>query len=499
MKKISLLVVGVSLCFGHQALAVDFVRKNASTPEGQADVQALNVALKKMRELGCADPTSWYYQGAIHALPDKVENNTLCPQYVSYQTDLLTAWNNCTHDQAQIGQISPVEKLHFLLWHRLYISYFEKIVRKYSGKADFALPYWDYTDTNYRVMPALLRDKGTSLYEAARLPALNEGYAVGKAPSEDPKKRSEVDQALNLSDLMETRTFDVFSNNINNAPHGFMHDYIGGGFDDYEVYNPIYQKTMDGGLMSWVPSAGFDPVFWMHHAQIDRIWESWSYSEYGKKAPEKELINTPWPYVFFDGDGKKHSYTVAEAYKAAYNVNYAYDNLISVSTQSKDASHLAQSKPMPIPASKALKMVPVWTKSFNASSEQSELVLKPAALDRKSSKRLLIEAEPKSIVMQIDVSFDAKPNDFYLVYIKYPDGRLDKAGVMTFFGADHHADQHAGHTMKDGDMDKMMYTSFVYDVTDELEGNEDYDIVIKSGNGSVVNIAVDKVSLFKYE
>ncbi len=39
-----------------------FVRKNANSVEAQSDMEAMNKALTIMREKGCTDPASWYYQ-----------------------------------------------------------------------------------------------------------------------------------------------------------------------------------------------------------------------------------------------------------------------------------------------------------------------------------------------------------------------------------------------------------------------------------------------------
>jgi hypothetical protein len=118
-----------------------FIRKNANSIEAQSDIDAMNKALTIMRENGCTDPMSWYYQGAMHWIPDSIGNNPLCESY-STVADLKEAWDNCTHSP------SGKEKIHFLVWHRLYIWHFEKIVRKLSGKKDFALPYWGYTNNN---------------------------------------------------------------------------------------------------------------------------------------------------------------------------------------------------------------------------------------------------------------------------------------------------------------------------------------------------------------
>src|SRR5438270_10639382 len=53
-----------------------YVRKNASSPAAKADLDALNLAMGKMKALGCNDPTSWYYQGGIHWVPDDKDDGS---------------------------------------------------------------------------------------------------------------------------------------------------------------------------------------------------------------------------------------------------------------------------------------------------------------------------------------------------------------------------------------------------------------------------------------
>lgn len=36
------------------------------------------------------------------------------------------------------------------------------------------------------------------------------------------------------------------------------------------------------GLMGGIPTAPEDPVFWMHHAEIDRIWAEWQVASPGQ-------------------------------------------------------------------------------------------------------------------------------------------------------------------------------------------------------------------------
>ena len=53
---------------------------------------------------------------------------------------------------------------------------------------------------------------------------------------------------------------------IESQPHDVTHGQVGGAAPG----NPNF-----GGVMSDPGTAGLDPIFWLHHANIDRLWDSW--------------------------------------------------------------------------------------------------------------------------------------------------------------------------------------------------------------------------------
>lgn len=58
--------------------------------------------------------------------------------------------------------------------------------------------------------------------------------------------------------------------------------------------------------MSTPPTAGFDPIFPIHHANIDRLWAKWSCmpgKTWGKLPPRSWFEEKVW--YFFDSDGKE--------------------------------------------------------------------------------------------------------------------------------------------------------------------------------------------------
>jgi tyrosinase len=75
-----------------------------------------------------SDPTSWRHLAAIHGI--RIPRSSW-PRGAT--------WRECQHSS-----------WFFLPWHRIYLHYFESVVRRtivaLGGPGDWALPYWDYSD-----------------------------------------------------------------------------------------------------------------------------------------------------------------------------------------------------------------------------------------------------------------------------------------------------------------------------------------------------------------
>ena len=210
----------------------------------QAEINAIKVGILKMKALPYTNPTSWGYQSAIHGttLPDN-----------------LTSWNTC-HKSG--------ESVFFFAWHRMYVYFFERILRAKSGRANLTIPYWDY-QTNLVMHPAF-RDNspGNPLYVANRNPAINSGGALPVS----------IQTAFNSS--LDIIPYYTFQSNLNGGPHGSVHTTINGD-------------------MAVVSTAAKDPIFFVHHSEIDRLWEVWRNKCGGRADP----IDTTWlnkTYVFFE-------------------------------------------------------------------------------------------------------------------------------------------------------------------------------------------------------
>lgn len=433
-----------------------YVRKNAHSPAAKEDLEAMAIALEKMRDMGCEDPRSWYYQGAIHWIPDAIEGkNKFCDSYQT-EKDLKTAWDNCTH-----ASNNAASNYNFLIWHRFYILYFEQIVRELSGKKDFALPYWDYTKTSeleiYRKLPEAFQKKNGSLWTSGRLDSLNTNYRISGQPITDQ---------LDIKKLMEQKTYFYFNNQINSAPHGAMHNYIGAGNKNHVMYNDIYQKTMEGGLMANVPSAGFDPIFWLHHANIDRLWQQWTDANPLHIANKEEVIKNQWSYVFFDAQGKLIQFSMKDVAEKMYDIDflqYRYDDQRTIKNTMNLQAQLPAidlTKLKKIKEEKPLRKINHLTPVFK---ETSKLKAGQNLLSLESVNTA------KEIRLEVVTSFKSEPKNAYEIYLNLPDKENRNVrskyflGFLNFFGAQHHAEEGG-----DGG-NGVMKKTFVFDITDELK------------------------------
>ena len=139
----------------------------------------------------------------------------------------------------------PHGKAYFLPWHRGYISAFETQLRSSLGTTvpPIALPYWDYY--TYPTIPAEFTNSATGnpLYT----PRVN--TSAWPALSMNPFATGVTNFQFGLNNAFET--------SLESAPHDPVHDVIGGYLAD-------------------IATAALDPLFYLHHCNLDRLWNAWS-------------------------------------------------------------------------------------------------------------------------------------------------------------------------------------------------------------------------------
>ena len=105
-------------------------------------------AMEAMFQQPISNSSSWRYQAAIHGYDGTMPELRALEQPGDPRTQ-APYWAQCQH-----------HGWFFLPWHRGYLGYFERIVRKtiidLGGPAEWALPYWDYSDTKQNAQVARL-------------------------------------------------------------------------------------------------------------------------------------------------------------------------------------------------------------------------------------------------------------------------------------------------------------------------------------------------------
>lgn len=188
--------------------------------EHSDDVVAFREGVEEMKRLRASNRLSWAWQTDIHRLRAEHGNGL------------------------------------FLPWHRLELAHLERIIGTLTDHKSFALPYWDWQGD--RFLPNWLTRPGSPLYERRR--------AAGVDVLDFNKARwSEGSRFANLV----TDRFHQFvggprsAGNVELYGHNHVHVLIGG-----KQPGPL-------GLMSRPETAAGDPVFWLHHCNIDRVWATW--------------------------------------------------------------------------------------------------------------------------------------------------------------------------------------------------------------------------------
>ncbi|WP_225421627.1 tyrosinase family protein [Sphingomonas parva] len=204
----------------------------------------------------------------------------LSAQSDSNPTETAT-WCTCKHGSNQ-----------FLTWHRMYLYYFEQVLRQASGDSSLTLPYWDYEADAH--IPAAYRaatwvDGGTTkpnpLFVANRQAELNAGTAAIDPDLVDP------------SGAMAQTSYLPFNSAIEGTPHGNVHCATG-------------VAGCPTGYMGSVPAAGNDPIFYSHHANIDRLYECWLQGDLAARLPTG--APTTASYSFVNGSGAQVTRTASD-------------------------------------------------------------------------------------------------------------------------------------------------------------------------------------------
>ncbi len=185
------------------------------------------------------------------------------------------------------GRCSLMGTYRFLAWHRVYLLKLEEKLREVD-KRNF-VPYWRWTKR--RRFPKWLLEtapKGMKMLNGM-------SYDVRrdiKDPSGLPT-RADMKSRLTLSNYRE---FTLALEGMEpRGAHNTVHTWVGG------TMNTMYSPA--------------DPIFWLHHAECDRLWYIWQIKNPDQHPPltGKDAIMNPWSNRYKDiSDLKSLPYTYGQ-------------------------------------------------------------------------------------------------------------------------------------------------------------------------------------------
>ncbi|KAM3322733.1 catechol oxidase B, chloroplastic [Capsicum chacoense] len=204
----------------------------------------------------------------------------------------------------------------FFPFHRWYLYFYERILGSLIGDPTFGLPYWNWDHPKGMRLPPMFDREGSSLYDEKRNQSHRNGTIIDLGHFGDEVQTTQLQMMTNNLTLM-------YRQMITNAPCPLL--FFGAAYPlgtdpspgmgtiENIPHTPVHIWTGDnprqphGENMGNFYSAGLDPVFYCHHANVDRMWSEWK-AIGGKR---RDLSNKDWlNSEFFFYDENRNPYKV---------------------------------------------------------------------------------------------------------------------------------------------------------------------------------------------
>jgi tyrosinase len=251
-------VLGCSL--GDRVAAQALPRENINTfSQDPTKLKKLRDAVAALQARGPKQSASWNTMAGIH----KIRNGD--PDFAQVPALIRALFSQCHHQDP-----SGDEPL-FFLWHRAYVAAMERLMQDAVGDPSFRLPYWNWSADP--ALPEVFRseflDPGhtvkNSLYKANRNDGVNSGSPIGLQATTD----------------FANSSFQEFQSDLNFSEHGSVHMLVG------------TQTNMGSQVY-----AAKDPIFYLHHANIDRLLMAWRKSDLTNHTVPATFAGWPSNYKF---------------------------------------------------------------------------------------------------------------------------------------------------------------------------------------------------------
>lgn len=190
--------------------------------------------------------------------------------------------NEGLHHQCHFSQTNsicpiPLENVHnnelFLPWHRIFQYHAETVLRTSVGSVNLSIPYWDW---RVEPTPALSTWEEPSFLGQFDDPTstiwryLQRSWQLGNLNTSNPVIPSTVLGRVN--NALNSSAFGGFQSGIENTVHAAGHQEVGGEMSS--------------------PNSPWDPVFYLHHGMVDKLWQEWEDKITGDQSDFSERNTT---------------------------------------------------------------------------------------------------------------------------------------------------------------------------------------------------------------
>jgi hypothetical protein len=329
----------------------------------------------------------------------------------------MATWCKCVHRTDQ-----------FLPWHRMFLHYFEQVLQVAAGDPNLRLPYWDSGAS-----PALPVAFTSAVY-------VDENGKVRANPLRVEQRRARlniggtIDPAItSTASAMAQSSFGKFSEILEETIHDGVHCAVG-------------VSLCPSGYMGSVPASALDPIFYLHHANIDRLYECWL-----RAGPPSRLQSNPAKlaeeYRFIDRAGDVQTSRVGDMLSLA-SLGYRYAPGGSGCPAPVGAP--APTVP-PVPSGDIQPPAPPPPKLATVSGPvtlQRGVTTVPLQMPQDVRAQLpsLLAGGGRAYVMVDGLQFDQPPQVMYKAFLRGPAGIRTLIGVISLFSlSDVQDGDHEGH------------------------------------------------------
>jgi tyrosinase len=168
----------------------------------------------------------------------------------SYQAmSVVHSQNHMMH-----SSMGPVGTQRFLPWHRVYLFRLENLLRQ--KQPGVTIPYWEYANDHARPdwvwkPPGVVRN--------------TPGAGGGALPTQ-----------ATMDSILLKSSYTSFTSSLESQAHNQVHNWC-------------------NGTISAPPTAAQDPIFWLLHANVDHVWDTWQQNHTGVPALSgTDAVMDPW-------------------------------------------------------------------------------------------------------------------------------------------------------------------------------------------------------------